>query len=82
VSLTVAEVAGERVTVALIQETLRATLAGGYRSGMKVNIETDLLAKHQEKLLESRGEASSPPEGDESAGGLTEKRLRELGFTG
>jgi riboflavin synthase len=82
VSLTVAEVAGARVTVALIPETLRATLAGGYRSGTKVNIETDLLAKHQEKLLESRGEASSPPADDESADGLTEKRLRELGFTG
>ena len=82
VSLTVAEVAGERVTVALIPETLRATLAGAYRSGMKVNIETDLLAKHQEKLLEGRGETSGPPDSDESAGGLTDKRLRELGFTG
>ena len=82
VSLTVAEVARERVTVALIPETLRATLAGGYRSGMKVNIETDLLAKHQEKLLEGRGEASGPPDSNESAGGLTEERLRELGFTG
>lgn len=82
VSLTVAEVAGERVTIALIPETLRATVAGAYRSGTKVNVETDLLAKHQEKLLEARGEASGPPESDESAGGLTEKRLRELGFTG
>ncbi len=80
VSLTVAEVSGERVTVALIPETLRATLAGGYRSGTKVNIETDILAKHQEKLLEGQGEASGPPDGNKSAGGLTEKRLRELGF--
>ena len=80
VSLTVAEVAGERVTVALIPETLRATLAGSYRRGMKVNVETDLLAKHQEKLLAERGEISRPPGNNESAGGLTEKRLRELGF--
>ncbi len=80
VSLTVAEVSRERVTVALIPETLRATLAGAYRLGMKVNIETDLLAKHQEKLLEGRGETSAPPDSSESTGGLTEKRLRELGF--
>ncbi len=82
VSLTVAEVAGERVTVALIPETLRATLAGSYRPGIRVNIETDLLARYQEKLIEGRGEASGPPNSDESAGGLTEKRLRELGFMG
>jgi riboflavin synthase len=82
VSLTVADVAGERVTVALIPETLRATLAGTYRSGSRVNIETDLLAKHQEKLLEGRGEASGPTDGNENDGGLTERRLRELGFTG
>lgn len=81
VSLTVAEVSRERVTVALIPETLRATLAGTYRPGMKVNIETDLLAKHQEKLLERREETAGPPDGNGSAGGLTEKRLKELGFT-
>ena len=81
VSLTVAEVAGGRVTVALIPETLRTTLAGAYRPGTKVNVETDLLAKHQEKLLEDLGKTSGPPERDKSAGGLTEKRLRELGFT-
>ncbi len=82
VSLTVADVVGERVTVALIPETLRVTLAGAYRSGTKVNIETDLLARHQEKLLEGREEASGPPDGNENDGGLTEKRLRELGFAG
>jgi riboflavin synthase len=80
VSLTVAEVSGERVTVALIPETMRATRAASYEPGMKVNIETDILAKHQEKLLEGQGEVSGPPDGNKSAGGLTEKRLRELGF--
>ena len=82
VSLTVAEVTGRRVTVALIPETLRATVAGTYRPGVRVNVETDLLAKHQEKLLEGRGDSSGPPDGDESTGGLTEKQLRELGFMG
>ncbi|MFH1690103.1 MAG: riboflavin synthase [Candidatus Eisenbacteria bacterium] len=82
VSLTVAEVSGALVTVALIPETLRATLAGTYRPGTRVNVETDLLAKHTEKLLRGSEEDGQPEQRGESAGGLTEKRLRELGFTG
>ena len=81
VSLTVTEVDGRRVTVALIPETLRNTVAGTYRPGARVNVETDLLVKHQEKLLEDLGETSGSPDRDTSGGGLTEKRLRELGFT-
>jgi riboflavin synthase len=77
VSLTVADISGQRVTVALIPETLRATVAGSYRSGTTVNIETDLVAKHQEKLI--AGE--SPKTGESRESGLTEERLRELGFT-
>ncbi|MFH1865826.1 MAG: riboflavin synthase [Candidatus Eisenbacteria bacterium] len=82
ISLTVAEVSGSHVTVALIPETLRATLAGTYRPGTRVNVEADLLAKHQEKLLRSGVEDGEPEARGESGGGLTEKRLRELGFTG
>jgi len=80
VSLTVAEVSGPTVTVALIPETLRATLSGTYRQGSKVNIETDLLAKHQEKLLRGDGDSDSE-EPARGAGGLILERLRELGFT-
>jgi len=75
-SLTVAEVDGALVTVALIPETLRATVAGTYRRGTAVNIETDVLAKHQEKLLQEGGAGASGRND-----GLTEERLRELGFT-
>jgi riboflavin synthase len=77
VSLTVADVSGRRVRVALIPETLRATTAESYRSGTAVNVETDIMAKHQEKLIAGAS-------GEEVAGtgsGLTEERLRELGFT-
>lgn len=76
VSLTVAEVDGARITVALIPETLRATLAGTYRSGTKVNIETDVLARHQEKLMREGAHGAGTQDG-----GLTEERIRELGFT-
>ncbi len=79
VSLTAAAVTGERVEIALIPETLRATLAGGYRAGAEVNVEADVLAKHQEKLLAARGDGEGS--GGDAAGGLTEERLRELGFT-
>lgn len=81
VSLTVQEVRGAEVTVALIPETLRATKASGYRTGTRVNVETDIVAKHQEKLnegLHAESERTSPTPG---SGTLTEERLRELGFT-
>jgi riboflavin synthase len=81
ISLTVTEVAGMRVTVALIPETLRSTVAGTYRPGARINVETDLLAKHQKKLLEDLVETSGSPDRDTGGGGLTEKRLKELGFT-
>jgi riboflavin synthase len=74
VSLTVARVEGNLVTVSLIPETLRATVAGGYRTGTRVNIETDLLAKYQD-AASSRGEAA----GTEHRG-LSIERLRDLGY--
>ena len=51
-SLTVAEVTGDRFAVALIPETLERTTLGAATPGDRVNIEVDVLAKHVEKLLE------------------------------
>ncbi len=76
VSLTVAEVTDGVVEIALIEETLEATVASDYRAGTRVNIETDLVAKHQEKLLA----ASEGGEAPAKRAGITERRLRELGF--
>jgi len=78
-SLTVASVEGRAVTVALIPETLRATVADGYRKGSQVNIETDILAKHIERLLEARTEPATP-EAANDRDGLTMERLRDLGL--
>lgn len=75
-SLTVAVFDGTRVTVSLIPETLRTTVAATYAHGTKVNVETDVLAKYQDSLGRADGETSKP--GD----GITMERLRELGFTG
>jgi riboflavin synthase len=51
VSLTVAAIDGDAVTVALIPETRRATTLGSVKIGSRVNVEVDILAKHVEKLV-------------------------------
>jgi riboflavin synthase len=54
VSLTVAEMEGCSVTVAVIPHTLGATTLGSALPGDKVNIEVDVIAKYVEKLMEGR----------------------------
>lgn len=51
VSLTVASIEGNSVTVALIPHTLEQTTLGVLKDGDKVNIETDVMAKHAHQLL-------------------------------
>jgi riboflavin synthase len=51
VSLTVVEVAEDRFTVSLIPETLARTTLGNRRLGDRVNLETDVIARHVEKLV-------------------------------
>jgi riboflavin synthase len=53
VSLTVNEVAGSRFTVNLIPHTLRVTTFGRRKSGDRVNLEIDLVARYVERLLSS-----------------------------
>jgi riboflavin synthase len=54
VSLTVSSLNPAGFSVSLIPETLRRTTLGGLREGQIVNIEADVLAKHVERLIESR----------------------------
>jgi riboflavin synthase len=56
VSLTVAAVAGDTLTVSLIPETLRRTTLGRRAVGDQVNVEVDILAKYIEKMLTARGQ--------------------------
>jgi len=73
ISLTVAGCDGSgRFWVALIPETLERTTLGAKAVGARVNIETDIIGKYVHAFL-TRG-----PSG--SSGGLTEERLRELGY--
>ena len=53
VSLTVASVGSDWFEVALIPETLRATTLGTLRTGARLHIETDVLAKYVARHLES-----------------------------
>ncbi|GAA2079635.1 riboflavin synthase [Pseudolysinimonas kribbensis] len=52
VSLTVSDVADDWFEVSLIPETLTATTLGALRPGDRVNIETDILARHVARLRE------------------------------
>ena len=54
VSLTVAGVSGDTFSVALIPHTLEMTTLGGLAPGDRVNLETDVIAKYVERILESR----------------------------
>jgi riboflavin synthase len=54
VSLTVAALTRGSFAVALVPHTLRATTLGRLRPGDTVNLETDVLARHVERLLADR----------------------------
>jgi riboflavin synthase len=54
VSLTVSEVRNDGFSVSLIPETIERTTLGGAKVGDRVNIEADVLAKHVERLMETR----------------------------
>ncbi|WP_341945899.1 riboflavin synthase [Microbacterium sp. LWH11-1.2] len=54
---------GHWFEVSLIPETLAATTLGARAVGDRVNLETDILARHVERLLAFRPTTSAAPEG-------------------
>ena len=70
ISLTVAALEGDALSVTVIPHTYRNTTLAGYRPGARVNIECDILAKHVEKLLRKLDVKS----------GLTIDKLQEQGY--
>lgn len=73
VSLTVASVGDDHITVSLIPTTLERTVLGAAPLGRVVNLEVDVLAKYVERLLAgSAGEVSRlayrPPGSEEETG--------------
>jgi len=70
ISLTIAALEGDVLSVTIIPHTYRNTTLGGYRPGARLNLECDILAKHVEKLLRKLNVKS----------GLTVEKLRENGY--
>jgi riboflavin synthase len=70
ISLTIAALEGDLLSVTIIPHTYRNTTLGGYRTGARVNLECDVLAKHVEKLLRKL-DVKMP---------LTAEKLRENGY--
>lgn len=70
ISLTIASLEGDVLSAAIIPHTYRNTTLGGYRTGARVNLECDVIAKHVAKLL---GKVNVKD-------GLTIEALREQGY--
>lgn len=62
VSLTVARLSGNGITISLIPHTLAQTTLGELRASDQVNIEVDLLGKYIEKLLPNSTEKKTVSE--------------------
>jgi riboflavin synthase len=61
VSLTVANVAYSKFSVALIPHTREVTIAGQWEPGVQVNMEVDIIAKYVERLTAWNNQAAEPP---------------------
>jgi riboflavin synthase len=69
ISLTVASIEKRVLGVTVIPHTMANTTLGGYQAGERVNLETDVLAKYVEKLMQWRG-----------AEPLRVEKLKEMGY--
>ena len=70
ISLTIAGLESDVLSVTIIPHTYRNTTLGAYRPGARLNLECDILAKHVEKLLRKL-DMKTP---------LTVDKLRENGY--
>ena len=59
VSLTVSAVGNDWAEVSLIPETLSVTTLGVLSEGDEINVETDIVARHVQRLMEMGKEVSS-----------------------
>ena len=74
-SLTVNKVDGSNFELNIVPHTLDETIIADYRSGSKVNLEVDVIARYLERLLLGEKAAHST-----ATSGLTESFLAEHGF--
>jgi len=74
ISLTVAGLGDDWFEVAIIPHTWRETTLAGLKSGDRVNLETDVLAKYVERLMQPQDKAVAAP------GKLTAEYLKDRGY--
>lgn len=67
VSLTVVDAGSDRFTVSLIPETLARTTLGFRRPGDRVNLETDVIAKHVAKMVRAYLPGAAPADRENDA---------------
>ncbi|MFA8342636.1 MAG: riboflavin synthase [Rhodothermaceae bacterium] len=72
ISLTIAQLTGTRVGISVIPHTWNNTTLRNKKVGDKVNIETDVIAKYIEKLMNNKTD-----NGEET---ITEDWLKRMGF--
>ncbi|WFS62021.1 riboflavin synthase [Pseudodesulfovibrio thermohalotolerans] len=77
ISLTVNACAPTWLEVNIIPETQRVTTISGWSSGTKVNMETDVIGKYVERMVQPW---TGSPETDKGATGITMDFLRKNGF--
>jgi len=70
ISLTIAALEGDLLAVSVIPHTHGNTTLRNYGPGSRVNVETDIIAKHVAKLLGKTGRAP----------GLSIEKLEEMGY--
>jgi riboflavin synthase len=61
ISLTINDVTGKSFTVAIIPHTAKVTTIGLKQVGESVNLETDLIGKYVERLLQASGHLPAKP---------------------
>ncbi len=61
ISMTINEVTGRTFTVSVIPHTAKATTLGLKHPGDPVNLESDLIGKYVERLLQERGQLPAKP---------------------
>ncbi len=76
-SLTVNAVSGSQFELNIIPQTMAETVFGGYRPGMQINLEVDVIARYLERLM--MGDKAADPSTEP---GLTMATLAESGFLG
>ncbi|MBN1629400.1 MAG: riboflavin synthase [Thermoleophilia bacterium] len=78
ISLTVMKVGEGWFEVGIIPHTLAETTLSDLKTGARVNLEADVLARYVQRALSVQ--TTGPDSGAEEPGGLTEETLRRLGF--